>query len=78
MAGLRIRIQLPDENKVEHKYWLLVNTASSKTIRDVSEDIDKKFKINCDHLTFLDAELPFHESVDILRDEDLIVSVFYD
>lgn len=68
MAGLRIRIEFPDEEK----YWLFIDLARIKTIQDVVDDINEKYSVVCDKLHLDDAQLFCRETVGVLQDKDLV------
>lgn len=77
MAGIRVRLQFPDESGVQRKFWFLIKTEPKTIIADVAADISRRFDRKCCRLELQDAELTFDESVAILRDEDLLRFVLF-
>lgn len=68
MAGIRVRLQFPDEEK----YWIYLDYAHTKTVQDVVSNISEKFSVSCDKLLLDDAQLPLKESVFVIKETDLL------
>ena len=72
MTGLRLRVCFENCPSLTDKYWILIDPARMRLVQDVVDHIQGKFSINCDKLVLADARLVENESVDILRETDII------
>lgn len=68
MAGIRVRLQFPDDEK----YWIYIDHTHMRTVQDVVNSINEKFSVCCEKLLLDDAQLPWMESVSLIQERDIL------
>lgn len=68
MAGIRVKLQFQDAEK----YWIFIDYGHMKSIQDVVNSINEKFGVSCEKLVLDDAQLPWNESVSLIKETDVL------